>query len=481
MTTERRDPPLVSIIIPSHNRAPRLRRTLEALAPQIRERPDVEVLVCADGCQDETLAMARSLTDLPLSLIELPGLGPASARNAGAVAALGSLLIFLDDDVEPGETFLAAHIDAHEAHPGSVVLGPYPPLPVASCSAFRLHARQWWRQHFEALAEPGHRMSYRDVLTGNLSVTKSTWEIVGAFDPALRAHEDYEFGIRAIEAGVPVVYEPRAHAYHYEHETTQIEGAFVRARFEARADVAIARRHPEIGFELSAARWRRHFQRGTKQVVRATFAAGERGDELAHRSARLLQSLDKRGLRRPHAFLYGWLRDYWYTRGLTDCFPSFAEWRAIVRSFRIPRLEPPLAIDLRKGLEEAEEALDRTRPRHARLTYEDELVGELPFAAGTEPWAGRHLRPFLIRELGPAYLQALAMDGLIGDLGPVGRRRLAASIARMARHYPVRRPPYVWQEQAKQWQAVPLFAADAPPAHDHGSSKDEGLHRSSTP
>ncbi len=460
MTPERNAPPFVSMVIPSHNRAPRLRRTLLALARQIRERSDVEIVVCADGCQDDTAAMARSLTDLPLSVIETPGLGPAGARNAGVDAARGSLLIFLDDDVEPGATFLAEHIKAHQDHPGSVVLGPYPPLPVASRKGFRLAVRQWWTHHFARLAESGHRMSYRDVLTGNLSLKAATWHLIGKFDPALRAHEDYEFGIRAIQAGVPVVYQPGAQGYHYEHETMQIDGAFGRARNEARADVAIARRHPEIGYEFKVGPWGRYLQRGTNEVVRAMFAARGRGDGLAHKAARLLLSLDKHGLRGRHIVLYGQLISYWYTRGLIDCFRSFAEWRAFALSFPEPRLEAPLAIDLRKGIEAAEEALDRMRPRHARLIYADEPVGDLPYAAGTEPWAARHLRPFLTRELGPAYLRVLAADGLIADSGPEGRRRLVKAITRMAPHYPIRHSPAVWNEQAQQWRAVPQSASD---------------------
>jgi GT2 family glycosyltransferase len=473
MTVDRHGPPLVSIVIPSHNRAPRLRRTLLILAPQISDRSGVEIVVCADGCQDDTAAMARSLTDLPLSVIETPGLGPAGARNAGVDAARGSLLIFLDDDVEPGASFLAEHIKAHEEHPGAVVLGPYPPLPIASRSGFRLATRQWWTRHFESLAARGHRMSYRDVLTGNLSLNAATWQLIGKFDPALRAHEDYEFGIRAIQAGVPVVYRSGAHGYHYEHETMQLDRSFNRIRDEARADVAIARLHPEIGYEFKLGRWRRYLQLGTNEAVRAMFAAGGRGDKLAQKAAGLLHSLDKHGLRGRHIALYGQLMSYWYMRELSDCFGSFAEWRAFATSFPKPRLEPPLPIDLRKGIEAAEEVLDRTRPQHARLIYAGEPVGELPYAAGTEPWAARHLRPLLARGLAPAYLRVLAADGLIADSGPGGRRRMVKAITRMTRHYPIRHSPRVWEEQAEQWKAVPLSAGNPMlPAKAATSSKE---------
>jgi glycosyltransferase involved in cell wall biosynthesis len=102
-----RGSPLVSIVIPTHNRALQLRQTLSALAAQTFPHALMEVIVVADGCSDDTLRLMRENTRLYrqgigglLRTFEQPELGPAAARNLGARHAAGRILIFLDDDVE---------------------------------------------------------------------------------------------------------------------------------------------------------------------------------------------------------------------------------------------------------------------------------------------------------------------------------------------------------------------------------------------
>lgn len=87
--------PLISVIVPAHNEEKYLGATLEALRQQTY--PYFEILVVANGCEDNTAEAARHRCD---RLIELRDKSLGRARNTGAAKARGELLIFLDADTQ---------------------------------------------------------------------------------------------------------------------------------------------------------------------------------------------------------------------------------------------------------------------------------------------------------------------------------------------------------------------------------------------
>ncbi len=87
---------LVSVIIPAYNAEATLGRCLDALSAQSR-RPR-EIIVVDDGSTDDTAKVARGYG---VRVIQQANAGPAAARNAGARAARGDLLLFTDADCVP--------------------------------------------------------------------------------------------------------------------------------------------------------------------------------------------------------------------------------------------------------------------------------------------------------------------------------------------------------------------------------------------
>ena len=92
--------PLVSIVIPTFNRAGLLVDALRSIAAA-RYRP-IEVVIADDGSSDDTAArvqaFADSHPDLAAQFLRLPHGGAIRARNAGAAAAQGAYIFFLDSD-----------------------------------------------------------------------------------------------------------------------------------------------------------------------------------------------------------------------------------------------------------------------------------------------------------------------------------------------------------------------------------------------
>jgi glycosyltransferase involved in cell wall biosynthesis len=92
-------PPLVSIVLPTYDRAKFLPQALESIRSQTWT--DWELVIVDDGSHDETPAVVRQLTagaDHPVRYVWQENGGPAAACNAGLDLARGKYVAFLDSD-----------------------------------------------------------------------------------------------------------------------------------------------------------------------------------------------------------------------------------------------------------------------------------------------------------------------------------------------------------------------------------------------
>jgi glycosyltransferase involved in cell wall biosynthesis len=92
-------PGLVSIVIPVYNRAAMLREAVASVLSQTW-RP-IEIIIVDDGSSDETPSAANELVAAHPEVIRVlsqHNVGPGAARQAGADAAEGEFVQFLDSD-----------------------------------------------------------------------------------------------------------------------------------------------------------------------------------------------------------------------------------------------------------------------------------------------------------------------------------------------------------------------------------------------
>jgi GT2 family glycosyltransferase len=402
-------------VVPTRNRSGSLRRTLDALKAQTTPFSMMEVLVVLDACTDDTRHMLERYEAnfrLRTLAVDPPHRGPAMARNVGARSARGPLLLFLDDDVVPDAHLVQAHIDAHRANPNSVVLGPYLPLMQRGADCFRVLQRTWWNDKFLSLQQYGHRFCYTDILSGNLSIRTQQFAEVGGFDECFPvAHEDYELGLRLIQAGLSIVVARNATARHYEHEHMTVERSFERARMEGHADVLLAQRHASVIYTLLFVTLHEQSALPHRVVRSLAYNHPSFGDTLANLLGSFLPLLDGCRFRISFHRLYKGLRYYWYLRGVAQEAGSVSAVNALLESNRM-RNEHPREIDLdvRKGLEEAEAQLNHERPDAARLWYGRQFIGRIPFLPGSERLRGQHLRPVLASSLSWSYLMCRVME-----------------------------------------------------------------------
>ncbi|MGO8703715.1 MAG: glycosyltransferase family 2 protein [Candidatus Brocadiia bacterium] len=211
--------PSLSVIVATRNRAPALRRCLDALAAQDFRGLNAELVVVDNASTDATpqaLAEELSRRRLPLKVVAEPQLGLSHARNAGIQQASGRFIIFLDDDALATPRWLAAYERLfRQGRPvvqGRIrvqLQGARPRYLADDLLAYLTHLDK---------DEPEGRYE-GNLLGANFGAMRGVYEQLGPFRCDLGAGasgfgEDTEFSQRMTAAGIPVIYSPDALVLH---------------------------------------------------------------------------------------------------------------------------------------------------------------------------------------------------------------------------------------------------------------------------
>ena len=126
------DSPLLSVIMPAHNAAGMLPRTLAGLRNSDLPREAWELIVVDDGSTDDTSLIAARYAD---TVVTLPGKahGPAYARNRGFEVSRGEIVVFIDADCVVHTDTLSRLADRFAADPDlGAAFGSYDDRPPAA-------------------------------------------------------------------------------------------------------------------------------------------------------------------------------------------------------------------------------------------------------------------------------------------------------------------------------------------------------------
>ena len=410
---DRNSTPQASVVIATFNRADTVVRTLTALARQSVAAGTFEVVLVPDGCTDDTVARASAMElPYPLTIVEQENGGPALARNTGARSARAELLIFLDDDIDAAPGFVASHLARHRnavRHP-LVVIGYLPTRLATQSGLYASALRGWWEAIFDRMAEPGHRFTYRDLLSGNFSLPAALFRQLGGFETELRCHEDYELGYRLIEAGACFGFSREASGVH--EERTDFARSLRRQYDEGVANVWLARRYPPLTRTLRLGNF--HWSRISRLAQRLAFTSPGLAALLAGVTHLILGLADRLRLRRVWRRLSDLLLMHNYWRGVVAGADGRAELLRLIaaseQSFKDDHA--PLVINLQDGVDAAEQVLDTKRPHGIVLKWGRTLVGTVPWAPGREQLHAGHLRPLLCREFADEYLHAAGLQAV---------------------------------------------------------------------
>jgi len=239
----------ISILITTFRRWPVLKMTLDALCAQSFD--GTQIIVMDDGSGDETWEnLQRYREEHPecrLSIDTQENTGQGPARNHALKLVEEELVLFLGDDIIPGEGFLKAHLDRQNS------LG----VPAAVVGF-----TDWYREalrvtpFMEFVNTEGHQFGYSFMksreeqpftcfYTSNISIPRN---LLGdaPFDHSFSSYgwEDVELGYRLSLRGVKIVYDEEARAGHY-HETT-VTSFYGRMLQVGRTLEKLLNLHPEL-------------------------------------------------------------------------------------------------------------------------------------------------------------------------------------------------------------------------------------------
>jgi glycosyltransferase involved in cell wall biosynthesis len=204
--------PVLSVIVPVRDGAEFLPRCLAALRASRNARWPWELIVVDDASRDGSAAIAEALADRVVRLTT--PVRPAAARNHGAAAARGRILVFVDADVCVHPAALEQMHDFLSDRPDiSAVFGAYDVTPAAPgfVSQYRnlLH-------HYVHHREAGETATF---WTGLGAIRREAFERVGRFDERQQSLEDVELGYRLCAEGYRIVLRPEIQGTHLKRWT----------------------------------------------------------------------------------------------------------------------------------------------------------------------------------------------------------------------------------------------------------------------
>ncbi len=211
---------MISVVVPAYNVETALGHCLDALLAQTLPRDEYEIIMVDDGSKDGTAAAALTRG---VRVIRQENCGAGAARNTGAQAARGDIVLFLDADSVPDARWVEA------------MAAPFADATVAGVSGEKKTRQTNWVARF-VQAEYDYKYDLIAAHGATDFVDSSTagyrraiFLANGGFDAAMMEAEDTELSFRLAERGYRMVLARDAIAYH-SHPESLLE--YLRRKFQ---------------------------------------------------------------------------------------------------------------------------------------------------------------------------------------------------------------------------------------------------------
>jgi cellulose synthase/poly-beta-1,6-N-acetylglucosamine synthase-like glycosyltransferase len=204
-----------SVIIPVYNAASTLPRCLNALQHQSIDRARYEIIVVDDDSGDQSASVAGEILrgDSQSQVIGVSHGGPAAARNAGARAARGDIILFTDADCEPARDWIEQMLRPFQDPQVAGAKGIYRTYQKSLVARF---VQQEYQTKYDQLAR---HPTIDFVDTYSAAYRREVFVASGGFDSELIMDEDQELSFRLAGKGHRLVFIPAAVVGH-QHVTT---------------------------------------------------------------------------------------------------------------------------------------------------------------------------------------------------------------------------------------------------------------------
>lgn len=172
--------PAYSVIVPAFNEAAQLPQTLTAIAQAMRQTARPGELIVVDN--NSTDATAETARQYGAQVVFEPHNQISRARNAGAQAARGTWLVFVDADTRPSGELLAEAIEqmaTHGRHVGGALVA--------------FDRQVFWLGRWTLAMWNTYSRLWREAAGCFLFCSRQAWEAVGGFSTKVYASEELWF------------------------------------------------------------------------------------------------------------------------------------------------------------------------------------------------------------------------------------------------------------------------------------------------
>jgi GT2 family glycosyltransferase len=232
--------PRVSFIIPVRNDAARLQTCLQSILRNPQAPSQVEIIVVDNASTDESAVVAERLG---ARVLRVEGGRVAELRNFGAQHATGEILAFVDADNEIDAGWLYAALDCLR-----------PPSVGAVGALYQAPPDGTWvqRTYGQLRGAPRDQQNADWLGSGNLAVTRETFDRIQGFDTTLETCEDVDFCHRLRMNGLRVVSDVRLKSVHHGDPRTLFD-VLKSERWRGRDNLRVTFRKPVVWASVPSA------------------------------------------------------------------------------------------------------------------------------------------------------------------------------------------------------------------------------------
>ncbi|MCE5258559.1 MAG: glycosyltransferase [Chloroflexi bacterium] len=202
---------LVSLVIPTYNRAAVLKCCLESSASQTY--PELEIIVVDDCSSDGTSELVRTCFPQVIYICQQRNAGPAAARNRGIHVAQGEIVAFTDDDCVLPDDYIARLVQGYQDFPQAAGVGGYMEAPADVLKHNALAQFEAYTTHVLFRAGSAPYLGGDECPAGGtnaISYRHSVLDAVSGFDETFpfAGGEDTDLKHRIVQGGGLVLYLP---------------------------------------------------------------------------------------------------------------------------------------------------------------------------------------------------------------------------------------------------------------------------------
>jgi glycosyltransferase involved in cell wall biosynthesis len=240
--------PRLSVVLSTLGNYAVLRRVLDGYERQDAPAGSFELLVVSDLAEPDPAAVEAAVGERPYPVRRLTGSVPglSANRNTGWQAAAAPVVLFTDNDTIPVPRLVREHLASHERHPErEVAVAGH----VRWAKGIEVTPFMRWLDmgiQFDHRSLKGETGTWAHLYGANSSIKRAMLELVGGYDelrlPYL--YEDLDWGYRAREHGLRVVYNRRAVVDHWRPMTLEVWQQ--RAPMLAATEWQFCRLHPDV-------------------------------------------------------------------------------------------------------------------------------------------------------------------------------------------------------------------------------------------